>query len=282
MVWSNFVSASYFATIGQKLLAGREFTAHDRQGTPRVAIVNDSTAKYFFGDESPIGRLIAPFGGSRAQPDYEIVGVVHDATHFDLREPPKRVVYVPYDQGPDFLQTQNMILEVRTASPAATAARVREIVARLDKNVLVDIETLEAHVNSSIMRDRLLAWLSGFLSMVSLLLVGIGLYGVVAYSVTRRTNEIGVRLALGARPTAVLSMMLREGSLLVLMGVAIGVVAALPLSQLVATLLFSISARDPNAFAAAIAVMGLVTLLATILPALRAAHTNPTVALRVE
>ena len=275
VVWSNFVSPGYFETIGQRLLAGRDFTDRDGRGAPRVAIINHSMARYFFGDESPIGRPIAPWG--------EIIGVVEDAAHFDLKEPPKRVLYVPYDQGPDFLQGENMILEIRSASgPAVVAAQVRELVAQMDKNVLVESETLETHVNSSIARERLLALLSGFLGMLSLLLVAIGLYGVMAYSVTRRTGEIGIRLALGARPVTVLSMVLRESSVLVLTGVAIGVLAALALSRVVATLLFGVSSRDAAAFAGAVGVMAVVALLATILPARRAAQVDPTVALRYE
>ena len=248
-----------------------------------MAIINHSMARYFFGDESPIGRLIAPWGGNTNPPDCEIIGVVEDAAHFDLKEPPKRVVYAPYDQGPDFLQGENMILEVRSASaPAVVAAQVRELVAQIDKNVLVESETLEAHVNSSIARERLLALLSGFLGMLSLLLVAIGLYGVMAYSVTRRTGEIGIRLALGARPVTVLSMVLRESSVLVLAGVVIGVLAALALSRVVTTLLFGVSSRDAAAFAGAVGVMAVVALLATILPARRAAKVDPTVALRYE
>lgn len=283
VVWSNFVSPGYFETIGQKLLAGRDFTLRDRQGAPKVAIINQSMARYFFGDESPIGRIIAPFGGRTNKPDCEIIGIVRDVAHFDLKEPPRRVVYVPYDEGPDFLEGQNMILAVRSASvPSVVATQIREAVAQFDKNVLVHTETLETHVNSSITRERLLALLSGFLGMLSLLLVAIGLYGVMAYSVTRRTGEIGIRLALGARPAAVLSMVLREGFVLVLGGVAIGVVAALALSRTVASLLFGINSRDTGAFAGAVGVMAVVALLATILPARRAAQMDPTVALRAE
>jgi len=283
VVWSNFVSPGYFETIRQRLLAGRDFTDRDRRGAPRVAIINHSMAGYFFGDESPIGRLIAPWDGNTSPPDCEIVGVVEDAAHFDLKEPPKRVLYVPYDQGPDFLQGENMVLAVRSASaPAVVVGQIRELVSQMDKNVLLESETLETHVSSSIARERLLALLSGFLGMLSLLLVAIGLYGVMAYSVTRRTGEIGIRLALGARPVTVLSMVLRESSVLVLAGVAIGVLAALALSRVVATLLFGVSARDAAAFAGAVGIMSVVALLATILPARRAAQVDPTVALRYE
>jgi ABC-type antimicrobial peptide transport system permease subunit len=176
-----------------------------------------------------------------------------------------------------------MILEVRSASaPAVVVAQVRELVAQMDKTVLVESETLETHVNNSIARERLLALLSGFLGMLSLLLVAIGLYGVMAYSVTRRTGEIGIRLALGARPVTVLTMVLRDSAVLVVTGVAIGVLAALALSRVVVTLLFGVWSRDAAAFAGAVGVMAVVTLLATILPARRAAQVDPTVALRYD
>jgi predicted permease len=281
VVWSNFVSPGYFQTIGQTLLAGRDFADRDRQGAPRVAIINQSLARYFFGDENPMGRLIAPWDGRTRAPDCEIVGIVDDAAHFDLKEPPKRVVYVPYDQGPDFLQGENMVLAVRTSSaPGAVASQARELVAQIDSAVLVESETLEAHVDKSTARERLLALLSGFLGLLALLLAAIGLYGVMAYSVTGRTGEIAIRLALGARPGAVLSMVLREGGVLVLAGVCLGVVASLALSRVLAALLFGVSPRDAAAFAGAVGVMAVVALLGTLLPARRAAGVEPSLALR--
>jgi len=281
VVWSNFVSPRYFETIGQRLLAGRDFTGRDRQGAPRVAIINQSMARYFFGNESPIGRKIDTSGGNHY--DCEIIGVVHDAAHLSLKEPPLRVFYMPYAQGPEFLQADNMILEVSSsAAPQSMARQVRAVVAQLDKSILVETETLQTHVDGSLTRERLLALLSGFLGTLSLLLVAIGLYGVMAYSVTCRTSEIGVRIALGARPAVVLSMVLREGLLLVLTGVAIGVLAAFASSRVVSTLLFGITARDTVSFVGAAGAMALVALIATIVPARRASRLDPMVALRYE
>ena len=283
VVWSNFVSPGYFQTIGQRILDGRDFSPGDRRGAPRVAIINQTLARYFFGDESPIGRVIAPWGGDTSKPDCEIIGVVQDAVHFDLKEPPKRVLYVPYDQGPDFLQGSNMILEVRSVSaPSAVAAQIRELVVELDRNVLVDTETLQAHVDRSITRERLLALLSGALGMLSLMLVAVGLYGVMGHSVTRRANEIGIRQALGASPAALLLMVLREATLLVLTGVAIGLSAALATSRVLATLLFGVTARDAATFVGAVGLIVLVALVAAIFPAWRAARVDPLVALRCE
>jgi len=178
---------------------------------------------------------------------------------------------------------KSVTLYVRTTAPSASIARqIREEAAQLDKNVFVDVETLKSHVDGSITRERLLALLSGFLGTLSLLLVAIGLYGVMAYSVTRRTVEIGIRIALGARPIDVLWMVLREGFLLVLAGVAIGLVVVWISSSVIAALLFGITTRDAATFACAVSIMAVVALLATLLPARRAARIDPMNALRKE
>jgi putative ABC transport system permease protein len=209
--------------------------------------------------------------------------VVRDATHFDLKEPPQRVFYAPYVQGPDFLQGENMILEVRSAAlPASVAKQVREAVAHLDRNILVETETLQTYVDGSITRERLLAMLSGFFGVISLLLVAIGLYGVMAYSVARRMGEIGIRLALGALPTTILSMVMKEAFSLVLVGTAIGLSAAVASSHVLSAMLFGVTSRDGVAFAGAVGAIVLVALVATMLPARRASRVDPVVALRCE
>jgi predicted permease len=282
-VWSNFVSPRYFETVGQALVAGRHFTERDRRGAQRVTIINQTMARYFFGNESALGRRIAPWGGNEAKRDCEIIGVVRDAAHLSLKDEPKRVLYMPYTQGPEFLERENMILFVRSVrSPALITTQIRQTVAQLDRNLLVETKTLQSHIDGSLARERLLAMLSGFLGGLSLVLVAIGLYGVMAYSVTRRTGEIAVRLALGARPASVLSMVLREGALLALAGVALGILAALASSRMIAALLYGITPRDTTAFAGAVVVMVMVALLATILPARRASRVDPMSALRYE
>ena len=281
IVWSNFVSPGYFGTIGQTLLAGRDFTTGDRQGAPGVAIINQSMARYFFGDESPVGRKFDPGGGNNYQ--CEIIGVVRDATHFSLKESPQRVFYLPYAQGADFFQGENMVLTLRSAATtSSTVKQVREVVAQIDRDVLVETETLKAHVDGSLARERLLAMLSGFLGTLSLLLAAIGLYGVMAYSVTRRTGEIGLRMALGAQPVTVLAMVLREGFMLVVTGTVIGAVAACAFSHVISTLLFGITARDSVSFGGAVVALTLAAVIATILPARRAAKVEPMEALRYE
>jgi predicted permease len=280
----NIVSSRYFETIGQKLVHGRTFTELDRHGAPNVAVINESLVHAFFGTDNPVGRKFDPRGGR--QFDWEIVGVVRDASYTSLKDPPKPVFYVPYEQGSDlfpFLKGRDMFVEVRSRAAGTLPGReVRQTIAQLDARVMVETEPLETFVAGSLAQERLLALLSGFLGAISLLLVAIGLYGVMAYSVTRRTGEIGIRMALGAPPAAVLSMIFREGLLLVLAGVIMGGALARASSHLVASLLFGITARDAAAFAGAVGVMALATLVATLLPARRAARVDPIVALRHE
>jgi predicted permease len=279
--WSNFVSPRYFEAIGQQLVLGRSFSEHDRRGAPQVAVVNESLARYHFGAENPVGRRFDPNGGAAF--DCEIIGVVRDAHYSSLKDEPRRVFYVPYAQGPDFLQSENMVVELRSAMPGTALARAaRQAIAQLDKTVLVETESLKSHLDGSLTRDRLLAVLSGGLGALSLLLVAIGLYGVLAYSVTCRTHDIGIRIALGARSTTVLSMVFKEGFALVLSGLFIGLLAALASTRIVASLLFVTTPRDTAAFAAAAALMLVIALIATLLPARRAARVDPMVALRHE
>jgi putative ABC transport system permease protein len=263
------------------LLAGRDFTEADREGAPKVAIINQTMARYFFGDGNPIGKRIDASGGSNY--DCAVIGVVRDVKHLDLKEGPQRVFYVPYAQSPDFLQRQNMILELRTsAAPTAVAKQVRELISEIDRNVLIETETLKSHVDGSLARERLLAMLSGFLGTLSLLLAAIGLYGVMAYAVVRRTGEIGLRMALGAQPGRVLRMVLRDGFALVLTGACIGVATAYAVSHVIGTFLFGITSRDSVSFALAVVALALAALVATIIPARRAAKVDPMVALRYE
>ena len=162
-----------------------------------LTIVNQSLARYFFGDENPVGRAIAPWDGRSVQPDRDIIGVVEDAVHFDLKEPPKRVLYAPSEQGPDFLARANMILAGRSTSPAAQFARwMRDLVGQFDRNARRNRDAPGPR-GHGVAREQLLAVLSGFLGTLSLLLVAVGLYGVMAYSVACRTAEFGSSCARG-------------------------------------------------------------------------------------
>ena len=277
----NWVTPRFFETIDQTVLLGRPLAPEDAAGAPAVAVVNETFVKWL-GNSSPLGARFDPNGGT----DFttEIVGVVRDAPYNELKDNQRGVFYTPYAQGPaEVRESSNMVLEVRATTPTPfLVSGVREVVAQLDERVLVDVVTLESHIDGSLARDRLLALLSGALGAISLLLVAIGLYGVLAGSVAQRTAEIGVRIAFGAQARTVVRMVLRDAFRLVAIGTVVGAGAALLAGRLIASLLFGVTAQDASAFVLAVAVMSLVGVLAAALPARRAARVDPIVALRHE
>ena len=279
-VWRNDVGPEYFATLGTPLLAGREFRNSDNAATARVAIVNATFARRFLQGRNPLGVRIRT-GRGNARPDVEIVGVVKDSKHSDPRDPVHPFVYEPYAQDPTFGRAT---FYVRTSGqPAAMAATLRKTVQGLDPNLPVyDMESLVQQVDDTVFTDRLLTFLSLCLGLLAALLAAIGLYGVMAYVVTRRTREIGIRMALGATRENVAGLILREVARLAGFGLAIGLAAALAANRLVASLLYGVSATDPVVFALALLLLALVALLAGGLPARRAASVDPVVALRYE
>ncbi len=271
------VAPKYFETVGTPLLAGRDFTLQDRDGAPKVAIINQTMARYYFRNANPIGRHVS----TKFTGNMEIVGVVGDAKYLSLRETTPRTLYLPYFQrelpwGP--------ALFVRTSLPiSAIATPLRSAVRALDKNVPVkDIWTLYQQVEQSLISERLIAMLSSFFGLLALLLACIGLYGVMSYSVVRRTNEIGIRVALGAARWDVLRLVLQETMLLVAVGIGIGLPVALVSTRLIRSQLFGLEPNDPATICAATLLMLAVSALAGYLPARRAARVDPMEALRHE
>jgi predicted permease len=215
------VAQGYFETLGTPLLAGRNFTFKDH-GSSRLAIVNQAMARYYFGDSDPIGKLVTFEGYERP---YEIVGVVGDAKYLDLREAPPRTIYLSALQaGSIFSQ-----LALRTTvAPASITDAVRQTVRDVLKTVPVaKVTTMADQVDASIVPERLIAMLSGLFGILGSLLAAIGLYGLLAYTVARRVNEIGIRMALGATPSDEIRMVLRDALGMVCAGLAIGVPIAL-------------------------------------------------------
>jgi predicted permease len=277
----NQVTDGYFETIGTRLLAGRSFTSHDRSGSLRVAVLNETAARGFFGTESPLGRKVN-FPGQRVEAQYEIVGVVANARYQDLRTPDEPMVYVPLDQAIDPIT--RAVLFVRGAGdvmqlvPAIRAS----VVETVPGGFVAGVATIEQQVEMSLVRERMLAMLATFFAGLALLPACIGLYGVMAYRVARRTREIGIRIAIGARQQSVVWMMVRETLLLVTIGAALGTLASLGVNRFVAAQLFGVTPRDPVAIAVALSVLGCVTLIAGYVPARHASRIDPVKALRAE
>ncbi len=276
------VAPNFVETVGMQLVLGRDLGPQDTESSPRVAIVNESFARHFFGHQNPIGRR---FLGhiKNGEPTFEIIGVVRDAMYGTLREPNLRMVYLPLGQNLNTLDS-GICLIVRTATaPGAVAASIRQELRRIDPNLPVtSIDSIEEQVDRLLVQDRLIATLAGFFGLLALLLAAIGLYGTLSYAVARRTNEIGIRLALGATPANVRRMILRESLLLVSVGIALGLPASLVATRLITSLLFGVKATDPVTMLSAMLVLLAMTFVAAYVPARRATKVDPMVALREE
>jgi predicted permease len=279
----NWIAPKYFETLGTPLLAGRDFVFED-QGRPPVAIVSQSMARYYFGDRSPIGQLFTfdrqdNRGAARDQP-YQIVGVVGDTKYLNLQEPIGRMVYLNAFQEPGAPQQLSLRTRVR---PEAVASDVRRAVRELLPTVTVGrVTTMADQVDASMIPERLIAMVSGFFGAVGALLAAIGLYGLLAYTVARRTAEIGIRMALGATQGDVTRMVLASAAALVCAGIVVGAPLAFWARQLAATFLDDLAEGAAAPMAAAAGAMIVVALAAAFLPARRAARVNPIEALRQE
>lgn len=279
-VEENRVGANYFTTMGIPLLRGREFTDADAAASPKVAVINETMAKRFFGINGAVGRVFI-FGSGNVHPDTEIIGVVADSKYSDVRNRPYPFAYLPYAQDKTLSE---ITFYVRTQQdPTALTQLLTKTVAGYDAGLPVyNLKTLADQVQETVFADRLLASLSACLGVLAAFLAAIGLYGVMAYVVARRTREIGVRIALGATRGNISWLILREVAVVAGIGLAIGLPLSFLAGRLIQSLLFGINAGNPLVLAFTAALLVTVALLAGGLPARKAASVDPMVALRYQ
>jgi putative ABC transport system permease protein len=273
------VTPDYFKAMGIPLRRGRFFTPQDAATAPRVAIINESMAAKYFPNEDPLGKRINVPNGPETW--REIVGIVGDVKHYRLDGEPTVQTYEPFAQSPFDVMT----FVVRTTGPApgGLPASIRTAITAIDPaQPVASIRPLRALLDGSVSRQRFAMFLFAVFSGVALLLAAIGIYGVMAYSVTQRTNEIGIRMALGAQRGDVLRLVLVQGGRLIVLGLAVGLVGAALLTRFIASMLFGISAHDPLTFAAIALLIAGVAGLACLIPAARATKVDPIIALRAE
>ncbi|HKC85035.1 MAG TPA: FtsX-like permease family protein, partial [Blastocatellia bacterium] len=276
------VSPDYFKAIGIPLLKGRYFTGRDTKGATRVAIINNTMAKKFFPDEDPIGKRIHLTGGLTNEDEVyrEIVGVVGDVKYYRLDHETTAQIYEPYTQQPFPFMT--LVLRA-DGDPAGLNEAIRREILKLDREQpVVSINMLERLVSASTTEQQSLGLLLGIFVAVAVGLAAVGLYGVMSFVVTRRTQEIGIRMALGARRLDVHVLILRHGARLTLCGVAVGLLAAWAVTRLLATELYGVGATDPLTFIGVSLLLIGVSLLACYIPARRATKVDPLVALRCD
>ncbi len=280
-VYVNVVSPGWFKTFGTRLLAGRDFAEADRLGAADVIIVNEAFARKFTGGVNPIGRRVRePVRPNAPNPERQVVGYVADAAYRSPRDPVPATMYISYPQHAQPPSSVSISVRAIAGSPALLTNSLASALLSVNPNVSITFRPLAQQVDAALTRDRLVATLSGFFGGLALVLAGLGLYGVTSYAVSRRRAEIGIRMALGAAPGAVVLMVLRRVAVLVVLGVAIGAGVSLWASRFVATLLYGLEPRDPLTFAGAALVLCTIGALAGWIPAMRASHIDPARVLR--
>jgi predicted permease len=276
------ISPAYFDTLGVPILWGRDFDRGDREHSPKVAMINETAARFYFGESSAIGRRIRFTNYPQTDLIYEVVGVVKDMKHDTLREPVARFIYLPIPQSVD--RINRLALAVRCSGDALAFAK--PVSAQIESEgwapLITNVTTIEKQVGQTLMRERLVVGLSTVFGAVALVLAAIGLYGILAYTVTRRTNELGIRMALGATWREIVWLVLREALVLAAAGLTIAVPLVLALGRVTSSLLFGVEAFDPLVFAGAIAILLAFTAIAATGPSRGASSLDPISALRRE
>lgn len=277
---ANVVDAGYFRTVGIDLLAGRDFDAHDVTGAQRVVIVNESFARRYFGHRFPLGLAFNIMGDENAM---HIVGVVKDAKEHGLLQPAPMMIYLPYQQGPGAYGDQLTFFIRSAGDPLATLPAVRATLRRLNPLLpLSDVRTLRLALQSSVRREQVLAQISTLMGLTALALASLGVYGVIAYRVSCETKAVGIRMALGAKRSSILWLVMHRVMVLLTVGVGLGLIAVFSCAHLVSGILFGVSPNDPVSMLTASAALIFVALASAYFPARRAAGVDPAITLRHE
>ncbi|MCC7009727.1 MAG: ABC transporter permease [Acidobacteria bacterium] len=280
LAWLNRVSPHYFETMGTPIVAGRDFSAQDRAGTPNVAIVNQAFARAVFGDANPIGaRFEYEAQAGEQDPVFTVVGLVGNTKYGAIRESTRLIAFLPVAQDVPMSDRLTVVLRARGAMSSAQAGVEREV-ASVDPRALIEFKPLDVQIADSLARERLVASLSGGFGALAVVLATLGLYGVMAYIIARRRSEIGVRMALGAGRVDILALVFGEASRLMVIGIVLGVGGSLLVLRSATSLLFGLSPTDPATLAIAAVCLAITGLIAVLLPTRNAVRTDPAVVLR--
>jgi putative ABC transport system permease protein len=275
------VKPDYFQAMRTPVLQGRAFTRADTKDSPLVVMVNEAFVRKHFSERNPIGQQVMIDRGDGKVTSCEVVGVVGNSRHDSLAAPPGPEMYVPFPQDP--VRTLDVVLRVASTNLAGLQANVKRAVHEVDKDLFVpQLEPMTTFLSTQLAQPRFNMMLLAVFAGVAMILAAIGIYGVIAYSVTQRTREIGIRMALGAQKTQMLGMVLRQSLTLVVIGIALGFIVALGATRVMATLLYGVGANDLSTYAVVIFLLGGAALLASYIPARRAMKVDPMVALRYE
>ena len=278
----TWVSPGFFATLRTPILAGRDFTANDIRTSHKVAVVNEICAHMFFPGTNPIGKTFRTLPEpDYPETEYEVVGLIKNTRYFALQDAEPAMVYEPISQFPPGVEGTMMFIRSSAPLPALEAS-VRRRIAGWRPGAGMQFQAFERRISDTLMRERLLAALTGFFGGLAALLATIGLYGVLAYNTLRRRNEIGIRMALGATRGQILALVLKEAAILIGIGLAIGLGGSLALGKTAGALLSGVSARDPGQLGGAAAALAAAAALGSLLPARRASRLDPMNALRDE
>jgi predicted permease len=282
--WARFtwVSPDHFAVLETPVLAGRDFNKSDTEDSPKVAVVNQRFVRSYLPNVNPIGRTFR----SRPEPnypetEYQIVGVTRDTKYFNLRQPTDPMVYVPAAQYP--VAALGAQIYIRSQPPLSNViSTLRHWISISHPEITPEFRVFQTQIEESVIRERLMAALSGFFGVLAALLATIGLYGVMAYIVARRRIEIGIRVALGAAPAKVVELVMKQATALLIAGLVLGVACAAALTRAASSLLFGLTAHDPLTFCAASGLLTAAVTVGSYLPARRASRVDPMAALRSE